>query len=127
MSDILDDELVSKQKHNSPYGKWSNIPVAIVMLGVLFRLMHWPGSDTLLIAGVSAHFGIELGYFIVLRARNNKNNRRLVLATIFTILIPIQFVGFQYTGKEVIGMILAIAMICAVATILSVKRRYKRL
>ena len=127
MSDILDDDLVSKPNHKSPYGKWSNIPVAFVMLGVLFRLMHWANSDLLLIVGVSAHFGIELGYFIALKARNRKNNRRLVLTTIFNILIPIQFIGFNNDGTTIISLIFTLSAFCAAATYFSVKMRYKRL
>ena len=70
MNEILDDDLATDKKPVSLYGKFSNLPAAIVILGALFKVLHWPyGNHNAVIRLESAgHFGIELGYAFALCA-----------------------------------------------------------
>jgi len=86
MNEVLDDHL-TKKRHKSPYGKYSNIPAAIVILGALFKIMHWPYGGMMVLFGISGHFGIELGYALVLKFSSKINNRRLLIASFFLIFM----------------------------------------
>lgn len=87
MNEILDDDLVVNAKPKSLYGKYSNLPAAVVILGALFKIMHWPYGEYMLLFGICAHFGIELGYALALKFSSKINNRRLVVATFFLVFM----------------------------------------
>ncbi len=87
MNEILDDDLATDKKPVSLYGKFSNLPAAIVILGALFKVLHWPYGNLMLLIGICGHFGIELGYALALRFKSKLNNRRLAIATFFFVFL----------------------------------------
>ncbi|MFT5725412.1 MAG: hypothetical protein ACI9JN_002537 [Bacteroidia bacterium] len=87
MNEILDEDLTKRKTPKSLYGKYSNLPAALVILGALFKIMHWPYGNTMLLIGICGHFGIELGYALALKFNSKVNNRRLVIATFFLIFM----------------------------------------
>jgi hypothetical protein len=81
MNDIIDEDLLPKKEarpNKSPYHRWSNIAAFVVLVGALFFIMHYPYGDILVVIGASAHIGIELGFFAILRGASQSNNRRLI-------------------------------------------------
>jgi len=87
MNEVLDDHLTTHKRPKSLYGKYSNIPAAIVILGALFKIMHWPYGGMMVLFGISGHFGIELGYAIALKFASKINNRRLLIASFFLVFM----------------------------------------
>ena len=87
MNEILDDDLTTSKQPKSLYGKYSNLPAALIILGALFKIMHWPYAQELIDVGISGHFGIELGYAIALKFKSKLNIRRLFIATFFLVFM----------------------------------------
>lgn len=125
MNDILDDDLTKKKPTKSLYGKYSNLPAALVILGALFKIMHWPYGNVMLLVGICAHFGIELGYALVLRFKSNINNRRLMIATFFFVMMS----GFWRVRWETLSWIDGVYGLIVLASIAityySVKKKGK--
>ncbi|MFT5513224.1 MAG: hypothetical protein ACI8SE_001630 [Bacteroidia bacterium] len=126
MNEILDDELATNKRPKSLYGKYSNLPAAVVILGALYKIMHWPYGEYLLLFGICAHFGIELGYGLALKFSSKLNNRRLVVATFFLVFMS----GFwkiklsQLNWLDAIYIVLILTSI--VATYWLVKRKSRK-
>lgn len=126
MNEILDDELATNKRPKSLYGKYSNLPAAIVILGALFKIMHWPYGEYLLLFGICAHFGIELGYAIALKFSSKLNNRRLVVATFFFVFMS----GFWKIKLSDLDWIdagyIVLIFVSITATFLLVRRKSKQ-
>ncbi len=81
MNEIIDEDLLPKEvpkPNKSPYNRWSNVAAFVVLVGALFFILHYPYGDILIVIGTSAHIGIELGFFAILRGASQSNNRRLI-------------------------------------------------
>jgi len=125
MNEILDDELAQHKRPKSLYGKYSNIPAAVVILGALFKLMHWPYGDIMLLFGISGHFGIELGYAIALKFRSKINIRRLIIASFFLIFMT-GIWRFDFSYWELLDYsFIAVILLAVVTTYVLVKQKIK--
>lgn len=125
MNEILDDELATKKRPKSLYGKYSNLPAAIVILGALFKIMHWPYGGMMVLFGISGHFGIELGYAIALKFSSKINNRRLIIASFFLIFMT-GIWRFDFQDWEPIDYsFIAVILGAAIVTYTLVKQKIK--
>jgi hypothetical protein len=126
MNEILDEDLTAAKKPKSMYGKYSNLPAALVILGSLFKVMHWPYGEFMLLIGICGHFGIELGYAIALKFSSKINNRRLVIATFFFVFLS----GFWRLRIEDLYwfdyVLILIIVVSITATYLMVKSKIKK-
>lgn len=123
MNEILDDDLAKEKRHKSLYGKYSNLPAAIVILGALFRIMHWPYGNDMLLIGISCHFGIELGYALALRFKSMLNNRRLIIATFFFVFLS-GFWRIRFSDLTLVDLIYVVIILGSIiATYLLVKKK----
>jgi len=124
MSDILDEDLHGElPKQRSVYGRWSNIPAAIVILGALFRIMHWPGADIMLLVGLSSHLGVELGYAFAFKFRHKQNRIRLVIACVFFGIFGSWF--YRHSGLEVWSALFVVMAVCSAIVFVLVQRKLK--
>ncbi len=127
MNEILDEDLTPKRPDKrSIYGRYSNIPAAIVILSALFKIMHWPYGDELLILGISAHLGIELGYLFVLKGKSKLNLRRFGIALFFFIMITrLWRIGTDFLHPYDWTLIFSILLVCAGVTYYFVLKQLK--
>jgi uncharacterized membrane protein YjjP (DUF1212 family) len=69
------------------YARWVNAVFAVVIIGALFKTMHWPGADVILIAGL---MGFPILYFVYFsiekREASLQSLLKLVLVSIMFIL-----------------------------------------
>ena len=69
------------------------IGMIISVVGALFKLMHWPGANIILIMGMLIEAGAILSLIITIVKKNKMNKNRLeafsdgVLAIIITIMV----------------------------------------
>lgn len=125
-NEILDEGLsrVPRKSRPTGYYKWSNIAASVVILGALFRIMHWPYAALLLFFGITAHIGIELGFLLVLKGKSQRNIRRLfVTPVLFILLISWDISPINATGIGQWGFLLLCIVVFMVATYVLAKRR----
>lgn len=79
MNELLDNELIEEKRKFKPiifiYVTW----LLLFLIGSLFKILHWPLSDALIIASSSGFFAYNLFCFTKLKGKNITNNIFLIL------------------------------------------------
>ncbi len=130
MNEILDEDLTKNETSSqpTPYYRWSNIAAAVVIVGALLQLMHWPNSSFILHIGVSAHIGIELGFLVVLKGRSIKNKRRLIAAPFLLFFLSEWDLGGRMFSSDLKWILVAsVILLTGLITYFAVKQKLKRL
>jgi len=102
--------LKSKQPKSSSNGILITgiIGLVLFLLGILFKLMHWPGAFTMLIFGTVLFFGIFLTVYNLNAYREEKSINKIFIFTVFaaTIVITLSFlISTKFSSNILYGFI----------------------
>lgn len=84
MNDILDDDLISKD-HEFDYRTWHfYVWIPLFIIGVLFKIMHWPGSSFLMLFPSAILVAHSVCCAMRFKGRNIHNNMLLAAGVLWT-------------------------------------------
>lgn len=91
MNNILDEVLIEIEKQKS-FKKWPYIVwFSILVLGILFRVMHWPGGSILTITSSAILNAYSFSSFLKLRGKNVFINIISSISVIWIIFIVSEY------------------------------------
>jgi hypothetical protein len=85
------------------------ISSVLVMTGILFKFMHWPGASALLVFGIGSSSLIFLPLLLILKVKENKQvkNRLIILIgmiSAITLSLGILFKIMHWPGANMLGI-----------------------
>ncbi len=87
MNTILDKDFVKTNNTYKTKTLTTIIWATILLIGIIFRIIDWPGYNTLQIIGASGLIAYNLSGFIRLKGKNMLNNIMSLLSIVWIIYI----------------------------------------
>lgn len=79
----------------------------MAFIGLVFKIMHWPGADLNILIGFSGLMGHTIGF--VLFKKQRKINKILAVSSLFFIMVSIS--NYFHFSLSIMEMILTISLV----------------
>jgi len=123
--EILDEHLLKTKPVYTPKYWPYLIYILLILLGFIFKILHWPGGKSLIACGISFSIGLLIAQF-VFSVFKKKKSINMVLGSMAAILIWISISKFEFSNNIYI-FISYISFLCVFINLLVMNIRFQKI
>ena len=126
MTPLLDEDLLHKKPSNTFKIGHVLAWVTLAIIGMVFKVMHWPGNALFLLLGFAGLLAYSVSGILRLKGKNLLNNITLGLAVLWTVYVLYSFLFAYRSFWNLNGLVSYVVLAVAIFLVYEIAHRSRK-